>query len=169
VVCLIFAGCAARTSSSGPFTTSIDLNALAGRSIPAGPWGSCRFSNAQRHPGLGDFVHVGGRCHAIVYVFVVDPRLPVGIVDLGLGSDTALREGQLKCYGPDRFGPAVCDDAVRGRVVISLSTPTDPRESRQLAQRVAGMLGRLPQGTTGRAILVRPPTTSSTGATGSRD
>jgi hypothetical protein len=158
-------GCGARTTSTQSFTSSIDLNRLSGRSIPAGPWGSCRFSAAQRHPGLGDFVSVGPRCRAIVYVFVVDSRLPVGIIDFGLGSDTALRAGQLKCYGPNRSGPAVCDDAVRGRVVISLSTPRDQAESRQLARRVAEMVTRLPEGTTRRATLVQPPGTGSTSAT----
>ena len=158
-------GCGARAATPRSFTSSIDLNALSGRAIVAGPWGSCVFGQPERHPGFGYLIHAGGRCRAIVYVFVVDRRLPVGIVDFGLGSDTALRVGQLKCYGPDRQNPAVCDDAVRGRVVISLSTPRDRAESRQLARRVAAMVGRLPEGATQRAVPVHPPGTESTSAT----
>jgi hypothetical protein len=102
-------------------------------------------------------------------VIVLDPRLPVGIVDFGLGSDTGLRVGELKCYGPGGLAPAVCDDAVRGRVVISLSTPHNRAESRQLSRDVAAMLRRLPQGTTTRAVLVHPPATSSTSSSVPRD
>jgi metal-sulfur cluster biosynthetic enzyme len=159
----MLAGCGARAGSSGTFTTSIDLNALSGRAIPAGPWGSCAFSGPQRHEGLGDFVHTGGRCRANVYVFVVDPKVPVGIVDFGLVSDRALEAGQLKCYGPNRLAPAACDYAVRGRVVITLSTPTRV-ESMRLARRVAAMLERLPQGSTQRAAVLPAQTESSTSA-----
>ncbi len=160
-------GCGARAGSPRTFTSSIDLNALSGRAIAAGPWGSCVFGEPKRHPGFGYLIHAGGRCRAIVYVFVVDRRLPVGIIDFGLGSDTALRVGQIKCYGPDRLGPAVCDDAVRGRVVISLSTSGNAAESRRLAHVVATMLEPLPEGTTHHAAVLpaQPESSTARGAT----